>query len=536
MAAATHVNIVRVGLVLGLVLAAQIPIEAAQAHQVTGAPDSAVVTTRSGPVRGTVAPDHRSFLGIPYAAPPVGERRWASPQPVPAWSTVRDATTPGGDCPQPASALTGGTTPLSEDCLHLNVTTPTGTRGAHLPVMVWFHGGAFTNGSGRIYDPLKLVTTGDVIVVTVNYRLGALGFLAHPALDGSGAARSGAFGVEDQQAALRWVRDNAAAFGGNPGNVTIFGESAGAMSTCDHLAAPASAGLFHRAIIESGPCTFLMPPTTSLTFPIAQAEATGAALAERVGCAEARTAATCLRGVPVADLLVAAADAEFWPVHGGAVIPVAPARALATGRFNKVPVLEGTNRDEQRLFIAIMEFAAGHAFTEAEYAAMVSATYGADAAAILARYPVGDYTSPGLALSAVLTDAVWSCPALETAQLLADQVPTWSYEFSDARAPWLGLYPAPDFPAGAYHGAELQYLFGGPFFPDLSDAAQQRLSDRMLTYWTRFARTGDPNGATATTWPRFTPHRQATLAFTADSVTDPQVDLAREHRCGFWNR
>lgn len=507
------------------------------AAQLGGGQDPAVVMTRSGPVRGTVASDHRSFLGIPYAAPPIGERRWASPQPARPWETVKDATTPGYDCPQPASALTGDLAPVNEDCLYLNVTTPANINGRGRPVMVWFHGGGFNTGSGRIYDPRRLVTTGDVIVVTVNYRLGVLGFLAHPALNGSGPARSGAFGIEDQQLALRWVRDNASAFGGDPGNVTIFGESAGAMSTCDHLAAPASAGLFHRAIIESGPCTFLMPPTTSLTLPIARAETTGAALAQNLGCPDAQTAASCLRAVPVPDLLAAVTDTSvFWPVHGGAVIPIAPSQALATGRFNKVPVIEGTNRDEHRLFIAVMEGALGRPFTADEYPAVLQETFGDDTAAIVARYPLDGYDSPSLALATVFTDAIWSCPARETARLLAPQVPTWSFEFSDERAPWLDLYPMPEFPTGAYHASELSYLFGGTFFPDRLDASQRRLSEQMLRYWTRFARTGDPNGAKTATWPQFTPRDQRTRVLTPDSAAAPQVDLGREHQCDFWNR
>jgi len=215
----------------------------------------AIVRTDFGPVRGTVTSEYRTFQGIPYAAPPVGELRWRPPQPPERWSTPRDATTPGSRCPQLASAELGFPGSVDEDCLYLNVITPRSARPGQLrPVMVWVHGGAFLWGAGSDYDARRLAVGGDVVVVTVNYRLGLLGFLGHPSLEGSGN-----FGLQDQQAALRWVRRNAAAFGGDPGNITVFGESAGALSVCAQLASPASGGLFHRAVMQSGPCMMDWP-------------------------------------------------------------------------------------------------------------------------------------------------------------------------------------------------------------------------------------------------------------------------------------
>ena len=213
----------------------------------------AVVHTTSGAVRGTLAGGYRTFAGIPYAAPPVGRLRWTSPQKAKTWTGTRDATQPGNACPQTAGFL-GDPASDTEDCLYLNVTTPRNTGENKLPVMFWIHGGGFYSGSGSLYGAQRLATEGNVIVVTLNYRLGVFGFLAHPALDGK-THKSGDYGLEDQQAALRWVHDNAKAFGGDAGNVTLFGESAGGISTCSHLAAPASKGLFQRAIIQSGPCT-----------------------------------------------------------------------------------------------------------------------------------------------------------------------------------------------------------------------------------------------------------------------------------------
>src|SRR6478735_3104800 len=213
--------------------------------------DTSLVQTATGTVRGQVEWEHRLFAGIPYAAPPVGPLRFRPPAPPLAWKGIRDATKPGPRCIQDPSADPEFGKQSDEDCLNLNVWTPTMT-GPPRSVMVWIHGGSFTGGSGKIYDARWLVTRGDVIVVTINYRLGTLGFLADPTLGPPGDV--GNYGLQDQQAALRWVRDNIAEFGGDPEKVTVAGESAGGMSVCDHLVAPDSKGLFRAAIIQSAPC------------------------------------------------------------------------------------------------------------------------------------------------------------------------------------------------------------------------------------------------------------------------------------------
>ena len=248
--------------------------------------DPGVVQTKSGSVRGQVAPDHRLFSGIPYAAPPVGPMRWQPPQPAAEWSGFLDATRPGPRCIQDVSNDVDRSE-TSEDCLTLNVWTPP-PSGEARPVMVWIHGGSFINGSGDIYDAQWLASRGDMLVVTINYRLGALGFLAHPALGPAGDV--GNYGLADQQAALRWVHDNISAFGGDPDKVTIAGESAGGMAVCDHLVAPASAGLFSAAIIQSGPC--------QAQYDLPAAERTSEKYAEDVGCGDHATAAACLRALP----------------------------------------------------------------------------------------------------------------------------------------------------------------------------------------------------------------------------------------------
>jgi para-nitrobenzyl esterase len=505
----------------------------ATASRVHNASDTALVRTHAGTIRGTLSRDHREFDGIPYAAPPVDELRWASPRPAQPWSGTRDATKPGNSCPQTEGFL-GDAASDTEDCLYLNITTPRNSGNTKLPVMFWIHGGGFYSGSGSLYGAQHLAEQGKVIVVTLNYRLGVFGFLAHPALDGDA---SGDYGLEDQQAALRWVRDNAAAFGGDAGNVTLFGESAGGVSTCSHLVSPASAGLFRRAIIQSGPCgdlarTWPYEGGNWGVRPRAVAERQGTSLAATLGCGDNEDTAACLRGKPVSALLEASQGGQgFGPAAGGEVLPTIPATAIAAGRFNRVPVVNGTTRDEHRTFVAAIESFTRHTVTEADYRKDIKAFYGVDKAArIRARYPISAYDSPSTALAAVWTDSSWACPALNTDRLLGKQVPTYAYEFADAKAPWAGDGTTPSFPTGAFHAAELQYLFKDEQFAAPLSASQRGLSDQMIGYWTSFARTGDPNGPGTPPWSRFAADRVRWLTTGGDG----EADLAREHRCGFW--
>src|SRR5215471_7966207 len=285
----------------------------AGASATDGGSRSALVMTDEGAVRGTQTATLREFLGVPYAAPPVGDLRWRPPQPHARWAGVRDATSFGAHCAQGPSAF--GVASASEDCLFLNVFAPA-RRGDDVehgaPVMLWIHGGALVVGESDDYDPAMLVARG-VVVVTINYRLGALGFLAHPALAAESArGSSGNFGLLDQQAALRWVRRNIREFGGDGDNVTIFGESAGGLSVHAQLASPLSHGLFARAIDESGA---YMPSQPSL----ATAEAAGSAFAANAGCAS-QTAA-CLRGLPVATILAKQTGGTTGPNVDGAILP-----------------------------------------------------------------------------------------------------------------------------------------------------------------------------------------------------------------------
>ncbi|WP_433298086.1 carboxylesterase/lipase family protein [Pseudonocardia sp. CA-142604] len=502
--------------------------------------DSSLVRTEDGVVRGTVTDSYRSFQGIPYAAAPVGERRWGSPQRPEPWPGVREATAPASPCAQ-AGDFIGDVPSTQEDCLYLNVTTPRDATAdvKPKPVMVWIHGGGFTWGSGGIYGAERLAAQGDVVVVTFNYRLGVFGFMAHPALDSGPAEHlSGNLGIEDQQAVLQWVRDNAAAFGGDPNNVTIFGESAGGMSGCAHLSAPGSAGLFERVIIQSGPCTLRWQfPDTWRAKPRAQAEAQGTELATAAGCADPATAAECLRSKTTEELLAADGGQHgFGPSYGGGVIPEDPARQLAAGETAEVPVMHGITRDEHVTFQAGIDTMMGPV-APADYPAVLGQYLGVDAATadrVAREYPLSDFAgSTSWATASVLTDWGWGCPATDVNRQLSRENPTFAYEFSDRTAPWFAGPDLPAYPTGAFHAGELQYLFSGAYARAELSPEQQLLSDRMIGYWTQFARTGDPNGNGLPEWPHYDEggHVQS-LAAGPEGVGG--VDMDREHRCGFW--
>ncbi|MGW6008431.1 carboxylesterase/lipase family protein [Streptomyces sp. NPDC055210] len=480
------------------------------------------VRTRDGLVRGAAHDGYRTFEGIPYAAPPVGSLRWAAPHRPAPWSGTREATRPASPCPQPSGEVPGGST--DEDCLHLNVTTPDGAGPTRpRPVIVWLHGGGFTTGAGSSYDAHRMATRGDAVIVTVNYRLGALGFLAHSGLPGSGT-----FGLADQQAALRWIRTEIGAFGGDPHNVTLAGESAGGYSVCAQLASPAAAGLFDRAIIESGPCTGRPDrPFAPSSVPLTEARATGADLAARVGCGSARHVLACLRRVDVPRLL-AEQDTDQQPAHTTLLLPSDPAAAIAAGRFQHVPVLIGNNHDEGNGWAAGM-VQAGHP-VNADTWPDVAATFfpfPGQAKAIVREYPVHG-TDGGPVFGAVIGDANFACPTTRTGGLLAGHVRVWRYEFADEHAPPL-TSGTPPFPLGAPHASELPYLFDLGGRPRELTAAQHRLADTMIDYWTRFARTGDPNGPSSPPWPR-----QTVLSLAPDHIV-PTRTVSTRHHCAFWD-
>jgi para-nitrobenzyl esterase len=514
---------------LGIVPAAATAADASVAGTHSSAGDTPVVTTVEGAVRGKATGIVDEFLGIPYAAAPVGALRWRPPQPPARWSGERDATKFAAHCAQPASPF--GSASSSEDCLYLNVFAPAGGRhdDDERPVIVWIHGGGLSIGESNDYDPAELVADGTV-VVTINYRLGALGFLAHPALADQPGGSSGAYGLMDQQAALRWVQRNIGEFGGDPRKVTIAGESAGGLSVLAHVASPGGRGLFARAIVQSG--AFLMQT------PLDQGETAGQAFAAKAGCVS-QTAA-CLRGLPVSTILANDNPALRGYVPGvvdGKVLTQSIGTALAAGRFNRVPIINGTNRDEARLFTAVSELQ-GAPVTAANYQAMIASTLGVSAtvaAEVATQYPLSAYPSPAVALSAVGTDVIFSCPALTLDTLASKFVPTFAYEFSDVNAPQRFLPPV-SFPYGAAHASELQYLFDvtAPMAGTLT-AKQQRLADSMQDYWAHFAARGFPSSAGQPLWPAFNSHSQPMLSLVPPQPR-VQTNFASAHHCAFWAR
>lgn len=486
-----------------------------------------IVITQNGLVRGIQNSAIDQFLGIPYAAPPIGKLRWLPPQPHGSWRGVLNAANFGSVCTQKGSQseeVIG-----SEDCLFLNVYRPHPrffSYPGRLPVMVWIHGGGLAILSGAFDGPPALLNGGNVIIVSMNYRLGTLGFYAHPAIDAEGHLNAD-YGLMDQQFALRWVRANIAGFGGDPNRITIFGTSAGALSVYSQLASPTAAGLFQRAISQSGSYQGLASYQTAIV-PISTAETAGVAFAQKFGC----TTAKCLRNIP-APKLVAAQPGDFYPIIDGTVLRQKPFDAFASGRFNRVPVIAGMSHDDYRFVVAIeYDFGPGP-LTAAQYpAAIANLLYLPPSdplvATVLDLYPLSNYAGPSIALGAAGTDRVDACPALIGDNALSQYTPTYAYEFSDETAPSFFDRPV-SFPLGAYHSSEVLYLLR----TNLLNGAQLQLSKTWIGYWTQFSARGNPNLSGAPSWPRF---QAASQQVQSILLPGPETihDFASDHKCSFW--
>ena len=448
------------------------------------------------------SPGVRAFKGIPFAAPPVGALRWQAPQPVAKWNGVRDASKFGNVCIQPAGPTEGpgarlniavlpDSPPLSEDCLYLNVWTGAQSATERRPVMVYFFGGAFTEGSGSVplYDGDALARKG-VVVVTMNYRLGPYGFFVHPALTAESPHKaSGNYGLMDMLASLRWVRSNIAAFGGDPGNVTIFGQSAGAMAIASLVASPEAKGLMHRAISQSGTWLGLGPVPAMRTR--AQAEEAGVNAAREAGV----TTAEQMRAMSSAEVTAKFRSAGM--IVDGWVISEDPSTTFAAGRQNAVDVLVGSNKDESFFPTAR---------TAQQFEEQARGRWGALADQFLALYPhATDEEAQASAAQQSNDGTFW------VGRLYAD------YQVQRGNKAYLYFFAQnPPAPAGqpafqAAHAAEVPYVFNNvgelPLFPDRSDpklagasAPDQKVADQMSSYWANFARSGDPNGAGLPTW------------------------------------
>jgi para-nitrobenzyl esterase len=467
-----------------------------------------VVSTQRGPVQGVGYGDgSAAFLGIPYAAPPTGERRWRAPEPPAPWTQPREATAFGGTCPQ-TSMFGGKPVASTEDCLYLNVWTPSLKPQRPAPVMVWIHGGGFTMGSTslELYDGAALAREG-VVVVSMNYRLGALGFLAHPTLTAENAQPgSGNYGLMDQRLALQWVRDNVAAFGGDPNNVTLFGESAGAISVCLQMLSPQSQGLFQRVIAESGTCYLTGLPLHDPGTPAVEdsAEERGVRFAHEVGCTEGDVAA-CLRTKTPEQLLAASGPAldllvprvPFGPIVDGQVLPAAPRQLLAERKYTPVPLLLGTNADEGTLFTMKAKLD-----TPEQYEQAMRTRSPVHAEQLLRIYPVTAFATPRDAFNHVMRDALFLCPSRRLARTVVEHgQPVYAYHFTYAPKSFFGLFTN----LGAFHAAELPFVFAAEQgVMKLGNAQERELSEKVLGYWTRFATHGNPNGEGAAEWPAYT--------------------------------
>jgi para-nitrobenzyl esterase len=513
-----------------------------------------IAATDKGLVEGMYAEGADQFLGIPYAAAPTGALRWQAPQPAPRWHGIRQATSYGGRCAQLASG--NGPRVDNEDCLYLNVYTPPGSadpsnadpsnaassnaapdrgRGhSGLPVLVMIHGGGLSTGASNQHDGSLIVTTDHIIVVSLNYRLGAFGFLDIPGLGTTASTANGNFGLLDQEAALRWVQRNIAAFGGDPAKVTIDGESAGGWSVCALLASPPARGLFRAAMMQSGSCASQSP---------AAAQAADLSYATLAGCPDPATAATCLRALPEATLLSAQASVTTPPAftYGGPELPVADASAVASGHYDRVPVFIGTNHNEGRVF--------SQGFTDlpqAQADQVIAGIYGAQAPAILARYPWSSYPAPYTAaymIGDIWTDSgfitgIGGCAEQTLAGQFAATTRTYLYQFDDLQAPGLNN-DHPGYQWGAGHAMELAYLWpsfnNGFSLYDLLTPAQLELSRQMIRYWGAFVATGRPQVPGQPAWPQYTSGQLMSLRPGGATQTITGAEFGAEHQCSFWN-
>jgi para-nitrobenzyl esterase len=507
--------------------------------------DETTVATTHGNVRGTSGADGFAFLGIPYGAAPSGANRFRPPDPPACWAGVRDATSYGPACPQ-LDIVTNRPTG-SEDCLGLNVWTPTIHDGLRRPVLVFIHGGGDMIGAANqtllvdnLYGGAGLARDNDVVVVSFNYRLGPLGFLAHPALaaaDPNGA--SGNYGLYDAIAALQWVQANIERFGGDPNRVMVFGESAGAFNTCALVASPLATGLFSGALMESGNCS---APSQAARY--ADAEN----LVAKVGCgglSDVAEVRACLEAAPAeryseaAGSLLAMVPATgpidpraighlaFGPSVDGVVLPREPIEALRAGVHNHVPLVIGTNRDEFAIFSLVP---GQYPLDCSAYQQRMRDNFGDLAPAVIERYPcsVFDPLSGPEAYRDVITDALFTCPSRRAAlaAAAAQSEPVFRFLFTHR------FDYGPMAALGAFHTAELPFVFDSfGALAYIATSRERNLAKRIQARWTSFARIGEPSAPGSTTWPRYD---SGDLALGID-VTESIVSDYDRDGCQLWD-
>lgn len=533
--------------VLGLLLAlgpAPQPARAqGQAQQPpAGLPLGPVVNAPAGPVQGIKNNGVYEYLGIPYAQPPVGPLRWQPPQPRPPWAQTLNATRFGPTCAQiTTTGVFAGPPTNNEDCLYLNVFTPDPRPYERLPVLVWIHGGGNYDGESNDWDASKLASQGRMVVVTLNYRLGFFGFLANPALDAEGHPFAN-YGLLDQQLVLRWVRQNVAAFGGDPARVALGGQSSGSYDTAANMVSPLAAGLFNRAIFQS---------VVLDSLPLPAAEGIGTAVSIAAGCGPGNTpdVAACLRALPAEALLAIQGTEQSngplltpFTIADGTILPAKGVfAAFKAGEFAHMPVLSGFVHDEENFFSAPQVYFSGKPITGDDVTAYANATYGANAGKVLDAFNPASYPSPQLALNAIGTP-FFVCPQYMINQVLSSQVPFYAYQFNDKTAPFY-YPPLPDYQSLAYHTGDVQYLFplfqGGPNgIPHPLNAQQRRLSDELVAFWSNFVRTGNPNLLGNWPWPRYDASRPFSSYYLSENIPAlswiKDAQISSDNKCDFF--
>ena len=491
----------------------------------TAAAQQLTINTATGPVAGTLDHNARAFLGIPYAAPPIGPLRWKPPQPATAWTAPRDATRFGPRCMQTQTGdYAFRDSGPSEDCLTLNVWTPANaTPASKLPVMIWIHGGGFTSGgsSEPRQDGAILAATKNVIVVSMNYRLGVFGFFAHTALVAESSQHAaGNYGLLDQSFALAWTAHNIAVFGGDPHNITLFGESAGSMSVSAHMASPLSRSSFSKAIGESG--SMFHGPGQYNVAPLAAAAARSEAFAQVIGI----RAFPELRSMSAAELEHAAHDFGRFPICVDGLFLTEPIETTyARGAQAHIPLLAGWNADE----IRITTIRAKPPVTIASFRKQLESAFGERSADALKVYPAATdaealRSAGDLASDRFIIYTTWHWIQTQ-ADLNSALAPVFRYRF-DLGGPGDKFHPSA---AGAFHSDDIEYVFGTlDSRPDAHWRSEDhKLSMQMMAFWTNFARIGDPNGPGLPPWPACTPSTAAVMHLDATSAAKPATDNAR---------
>lgn len=514
---------------------------AARAAASTACSDGTALKTPDGPVCGIVGEGVVSYLGIPYAAPPVGNLRWSAPQPVKPWREELRATEPAVTCAAPGGGnrITG-----SEDCLYLNVQVPAGTRpGDRLPVMAEIHGGGFfVTAFGSLPDTTPMAR--HVVMVNIEYRTGIMGFFAAEAL----GPHSGNYGIQDQQAALRWIQRNIASFGGEPGNVTIIGTSAGGASVCIHAVSPDSKGLFRKAISRSGfynaavsaDRIWQLADCKSQLLSEQEAQATGARLIAKVGCADAQDVAACLRGLPPEKLISNGSSVmspgsagSIAPIVNGTTIPMSPGKAFRTGQVNDILMMIGVNRDEINGGVTPPGVVA---YDDGTYDRLLREKYGILAERVMQIYPLERFPKPAgfLAYRTAVADADSVCPALAAFRQLSRHIPVYAYQIDDAAAPLSFL--SKEWPWGSFHGSGSSVI-EIPMEKTLTETSDHAtLLEQVRNAELGYLRSGDPTAPGAPYWPRYAGDDPVVLSLrqAGDSVLVPAAVYAKQHHCDFW--